>query len=166
MHVLIATTGVLSPEPVVEFTRQLLGQHSKVTVVTVIEVPREFLNGLGDSGPVRHDDEPDAAVDKYLSERGHRAVEPVALALEGAQIPYEVVYLEGADAAATISEAADRLSADVVILGATRQIFRKDAWESVSARVMLESGKPVLVVPGAPDKTEEPPMSSEMTSES
>jgi hypothetical protein len=31
---------------------------------------------------------------------------------------------------------------------------------------MLESGKPVLVVPGAPDKTEEPPMSSEMTSES
>jgi hypothetical protein len=33
------------------------------------------------------------------------------------------------------------------VLGATRQIFDQSAWESVSARVMLESGRPVLVVP-------------------
>ena len=34
-----------------------------------------------------------------------------------------------------------------VVPGATRLIFDRDAWESVSARVMLESGKAVLVVP-------------------
>lgn len=154
MHVLIATTGVLSPEPVVEFTRQLLGQHGKVTVITVIEVPRDFLGDLEEANGTGA--RSDAAIDRYMQERGHRHVQPVAQALEGAQIPYEVIYLEGTDPAATISGAAAEVGADIVILGATRPIFRQDAWESVSARVMLESGKPVLVVPGPPDKTEEP----------
>ena len=153
MHVLIATTGVLSPEPVVEFTRQLLGQHGRVTVITVIEVPREFLDDL--EGPGTHDTA-DGAVDQYLAERGKRLVESVEHALEGARIPYNVVYLEGTDPAAKISEAAGDLDADVVVLGATRQIFNQDAWESVSARVMLESGKPVLVVPAPADKGDDP----------
>ncbi len=154
MHVLIATTGVLSPEPVVEFTRQLLGQHGRVTVITVIEVPRDFLGDLeAADGAGAH---PEVSIDRYMEERGHRLTQAVSQALEGAQIPYEVMYVEGGDPAAAISGAAEAVGADIVVLGATRQIFRQDAWESVSARVMLESGKPVLVVPGPPDKTEEP----------
>ena len=35
----------------------------------------------------------------------------------------------------------------MVILGTTRQIFEETAWESVSARVMTESGRAVLVIP-------------------
>jgi len=155
MHVLIATTGVLSPEPVVEFTRQLLGQHGRVTVITVIEVPREFLHDLNGSKPTTTES-PDDSVDQYLAERGKRLVESVEHALEGARIPYDVVYAEGTDPAARISEAAGDLEADVVVLGATRQIFNQDAWESVSARVMMESGKPVLVVPAPPDKLDDP----------
>ena len=54
-----------------------------------------------------------------------------------------------------------RLDVDVVVLGATRRIFDESAWESVSARVMMESRKPVLVVPAAhrdtPDDTTEAP---------
>lgn len=153
MHVLIATTGVLSPEPVVEFTRQLLGQHGRVTVITVIEVPREILDDLEGSPRPQ---ESDASADRYLEERGRRLVESVTHALEGARIPYDVVYVEGTDPAAKISEAAGELQADVVVLGATRPIFDKEAWESVSARVMLESGKPVLVVPAPPDKSDDP----------
>jgi nucleotide-binding universal stress UspA family protein len=156
MHVLIATTGVLNPEPVVEFTRQLLGQHGRVTVITVIEVPRDFLDDLDATGT--HDaGSQDAAARRYLEERGRRFVESVEHALEGARIPYEVVYLEGDDPATTISKAAGDLHADVVVLGATRPIFNQEAWESVSARVMLESGKPVLVVPGPVDKSDDPP---------
>ncbi len=150
MHVLIATTGVLSPEPVVDFTRQLLGQHGRVTVITVIEVPRDFLDDL-EEGRASDDD----AVNSYIEERGRRLVESVTQRLEGAQIPYEVVMLEGTDPAATISAAAGDLDADIVVVGATRPIFNQDAWESVSARVMLESGKPVLVIPGLPDKPDE-----------
>lgn len=151
MHVLIATTGVLGPDPVVDFTRQLLGQYGRVTVITVIEVPRDFLQSMDGSRQGDSDD----GVAAYLEERGRRLVEGVARALEGARIPYEVVMLEGTDPAATISRAANDLDADVVVLGATRPIFNKDAWESVSARVMLESGKPVLVLPGTVEKSDD-----------
>jgi nucleotide-binding universal stress UspA family protein len=157
MHVLIATTGVLSPEPVVEFTRQLLGQHGRVTVITVIEVPRQFLDELeGPKATTAEDGTSDASVDQYLRERGKRLVESVEHALEGARIPYDVVYVEGTDPAAKISQAAGDLDADIVVLGATRQIFNQDAWESVSARVMMESGRPVLVVPAPPDDSDDP----------
>jgi nucleotide-binding universal stress UspA family protein len=151
MHVMIATTGALSPEPVVEFTRHLLGTTGMVSLTTVIEVPHDFLEALdtGEWHPL-HGDRPSTRTEliaRYVEERGRKLTEPVLLALQAATIPCELIYLEGSDAAETISQAARRLAADVVILGATRQIFDRDAWESVSARVMIESGRPVLVIP-------------------
>jgi len=152
MHVLIATSGVLSPEPAVEFTRRLLGQHGRVTLITVIEVPRAFLEALdADAGhSPASDEEREQAVRRYLEERGRKTVEPVRVALEGALIPSDVRFLEGDDAATVISAAAADLEADLVVVGATRPIFNREAWESVSARVMLESVRPVLVVPAPP----------------
>lgn len=152
MHILVATAGALPPEPVVEFARHLIGGTGSVTVTTVVEVPHSFLEDLGaDDWHPLHDevrkDAPDAVVESYLKERGHRVTDPIRRALEGARIPCIVRILDGADAAAAISAAANDLDADIVILGATRQIFDRDAWESVSARVMVESGRPVLVVP-------------------
>jgi nucleotide-binding universal stress UspA family protein len=160
MHVLVATAGALSPEPVVEFARHLIGGTGSVTVTTVVEVPRSFLEDLGaDNWHPLHDSdqrEPtESVVDAYLQERGHRITDPMRQALESARIPCDVRVLEGTDPAAAISKAADELGADVVILGATKQIFDHDAWESVSARVMVESGKPVLVVPEARKIVEE-----------
>jgi nucleotide-binding universal stress UspA family protein len=152
MHVLIATSGVLSPAPAVEFTRRLLGQHGRVTLITVIEVPRAFLEDLqADAGrsPLSDDDR-EQAVARYLEERGRKTVEPVRVALEMAHIPSDVRYIEGNDAAAAISGEAASLDADLVVVGATRPIFNREAWESVSARVMLEAGRPVLVVPAPP----------------
>jgi nucleotide-binding universal stress UspA family protein len=152
MHVLVATAGALNPDPVVEFARHLIGGTGSVTIVTVIEVPHSFLEELTtDDWHPLHDQQvdEDQLAAQYLSERGKRLTDPVREALESARIPCVVEVLEGADAAAAISDAAGRLGADVVLLGATKQIFAKDAWESVSARVMLESGRPVLVVPEA-----------------
>jgi nucleotide-binding universal stress UspA family protein len=159
MHVMIATTGALSPEPVVEFTRHLLGTAGRVTLTTVIEVPRDFLETL-DSGEWHplHGDRPstrDQLIDRYVEERGRKLTEPVLLALQAAAIPCDLTYLEGSDPALTISQAARRLDVDVVILGTTRPIFDRDSWESVSARVMIESGRPVLVLP-RPAKIEDP----------
>lgn len=156
MHVLIATTGVLSPDPVVDFTRRLLGANGRVSLTTVVEVPREFLETLDSTGWSPYEDQDatdaqDATALRYLEERGRKLVEPVHLALQAAQIPCRVIYLEGEDAAAAISQAANDLDADIVVMGSTRPIFAREAWESVSARVMVESGKPVLVLP-APAK--------------
>lgn len=160
MHVLVATAGALSPEPVVEFARHLIGGTGSVTVTTVVEVPRSFLEDIdaADWHPL-HDDTTkktsDSVVESYLQERGHRITDPLRQALEGARIPCEVRILEGDDPATEISRAADEIGADVVILGATKQIFNQDAWESVSARVMIELGRPVLVVPEARKATDE-----------
>jgi len=150
MHMLIATSGVLSPEPVVDFTRHLLGQNGRVTLITVIEVPRAFLDDLhvSEGRGSASSDEQEEAVAGYLDERGRKIVEPIRAALESARIPSEVRFVEGNDAAAAIADAATTLDADIVVLGATRSIFNREAWESVSARVMLESDRPVLVVPG------------------
>lgn len=154
MHVLVATAGALNPASVVEFTRHLIGGTGMVTVVTVVEVPHSFLENLDsdDWHPLQDDRPrtPDGTVTtKYLAERGHRLTDPIRQALETARIPCDVKVLEGADPSVAISAAAEELGADVVLLGATKQIFNRDAWESVSARVMIESGRPVLVLPEA-----------------
>ena len=155
MHVLVATTGVLSPGPVVDFVRRLLDDRGRCTVTTVIEVPRSFLEELrGDSWhPLAEGetaswtDEEDALIARYVEERGRRLTEPLVAALEAAGIESKAVFREGEDPAITISRLAKDIDAGVIVLGATRQIFDQSAWESVSARVMLESSKPVLVVP-------------------
>lgn len=168
MHVLIATTGVLSPSPVVEFTKHLIGEDGKVSVTTVIGVPRPFLELLREDRwhPLADENgewstQEDALIARYVEERGRKLTEPVLNSLLAAGIEATALFLEGDDPAATISEAANRLGADVVVLGATRQIFDQSAWESVSARVMIESGKPVLVVPPLPKEAVEEPAERE-----
>lgn len=161
MHVLVATAGALNPDPVVEFARHLIGGTGTVTVVTVVEVPHSFLEDLdADDWHPLHDGTDkltkEELAEQYLVERGSRLTDPVRQALETARIPCDVKVLEGRDAAAEISGAADDLNADVVLLGATKQIFDREAWESVSARVMLESGRPVLVVPEARKGVQDP----------
>lgn len=155
MHVVIATTGALSPAPVVAFAKKLIVDTGRVSVITVIEVPHSFLDLIRTENwhPLADDESAaawqgeDALIARYVEERGRKLTGPVVAALEAEGIEAETVYLQGADPAAAISKAANELRADVVVLGATRQIFDQTAWESVSARVMIESGRPILVVP-------------------
>ena len=154
MHILIATTGALSPGPVADFAAKLVGEAGRISVVTVIEVPRTFLdtirsdqwNPLGESSPDWQTRE-DAVIARYVEERGRRITDPVLSALAARGLSAESRYLEGEDPARSIVAAVKDLDADMVILGATRKIFDESAWESVSARVMAESQRPVLVVP-------------------
>jgi len=149
---LIATAGVLSPEPVAEFAARLAGEDSEVAVITVIEVPRSFLDTirsehwhpLTDGSPDWTEEE-DAVIERYVSERGQRITEPILAALRSRGLTPTVRYVEGEDPAATIIAQADVLDADVVVVGATKQLF--DDWESVSARVIRDLQRPILVVP-------------------
>ncbi len=155
MHVLIATTGVLSPEPAIRFAARLVGDGGRVTVTTVVEVPRSFLNQLrsqtwhpldeSTEGQLLATDE--ATIARYVDERGTRLTQPVVQGLRAAGLDAEAIFAEGEDPVLAISVLAAKIDADVVVLGATRQLFDQSAWESVSARIMIESGKPVLVLP-------------------
>lgn len=155
MHILIATTGALSPGPAVEFTRRLIGSGAgRVTVTTVIEVPHSFLEQLkSDTWHPLDDDlglspsEEEELIEKYVEERGRRLTEPIVDGLLAAGIDAAAHYLHDESPAKAISHLANDLNVDLVVLGATRQIFDNSAWESVSAQVMIESGRPVLVLP-------------------
>lgn len=163
MRILIATAGVLPPEPVATFVARLLAREGQAFVVTVIEVPRSFLDEIrseewhpmADGAPAWSTEE-DRVIAKYVEERGARITEPILAALRTREIEAKTVYLEGEDPAETIIQAAADLEADLVVLGATKRLFDESHWESVSARVMRDAGRAVLVVPaGHRDDTDE-----------
>lgn len=156
MRILIATTGVLPATPVAEYCKQLIGDQEKVTVMTVVGVPRSFLEEMDDD--VRRsflDDAPGASNSEeekaalYLEERGRRAVDPICATLAAEDIDCEIRFVEGDDPAEAIINTAEDVSAEMVMMGATRRLFTEEAWRSVSARVMLNSRLPVLLVPGS-----------------
>lgn len=155
MRILIATTGVLPSAPVAELCRRLNGEEESVTVMTVVRVPRSFLDALDDD--VRRsflDDAPigssdaEAKAARYLEERGQKAVEPIVAALQASGMSADVRFVEGDDPAEAIINTAEDVGAELVMMGATRRLFTEEAWRSVSARVMDKSHLPVLLVPG------------------
>jgi nucleotide-binding universal stress UspA family protein len=50
MHILVATDGVLSPELAANCVARFFSEGDTVEVFTAVNVPTEFLRGLGDSG--------------------------------------------------------------------------------------------------------------------
>ncbi|HLF43916.1 MAG TPA: universal stress protein [Acidimicrobiia bacterium] len=166
MRILIATTGVLPAAPVADLCDRLRSEDGQVTVMTVVRVPRSFLEALDDD--VRRsflDDSPlessdaEAKAARYLEERGLRAVEPIVAALQAAGMTAEVRFVEGDDPAEAIINTAEDVGAEIVMMGATRRLFTEEAWRSVSARVIENSHLPVLLVPGTRiDDTQEVPI--------
>ena len=157
MRFLIATAGVLSPDPVADLTSRLADDHSEVSVTTVIEVPRTFLDTIrSEEWHPLHGQPPDwharedEMIAQYVEERGQRLTDPLLAALRSRRVDASAVYLEGEDPAETIIKHANDIDADAVILGATKQLFDESYWESVSARVMRDAQRAVLVVPTVP----------------
>ncbi|HEX5695478.1 MAG TPA: universal stress protein [Acidimicrobiia bacterium] len=155
MRILIATTGVLPSAPVADLCRRLQTHDQSVTVMTVVRVPRSFLESLDDD--VRRsflDDSPigssdaEAKAARYLEERGQKAVEPIVAALQASGLGAEIRFVEGDDPAEAIINTAEDVGAELVMMGATRRLFTEEAWRSVSARVIEKSHLPVLLVPG------------------
>ena len=130
-------------------------------MVTVIEVPRSFLDGL--DAEVWHPfaDDADRAeqksvlVDRYVEERGRKLIEPVMAALRSRSIEPNGIFIEGTDRAAAICETAEQVEADLILMGATRHLFGEGAWESISSQVMQRTHLPLLLVSGAPRPAEE-----------
>ena len=147
MRILVATTGVLPATPVADFCKLLAGEASQVTVMTVVRVPRSFLESMDDD--VRRSFLDDSSSESYLEERGKRAVDPICAALAAQEIECDIRFVEGDDPAEAIIKTAEQVGAEMVIMGATRRLFTEEAWRSVSARVMVNSHLPVLLVPGA-----------------
>lgn len=155
MRILIATTGVLPPVPVVDLCARLLDDLGHITVMTVIEVPRTFLESMEEEERRSFLDmeawQSDTAEMKaltYLEERGRKAVEPIMSALRAGGHRPEIRFVEGPDPVEAIVSTATDIGAELIIMGATRRLFTEQAWTSVSARVMERTQCPLLLVPG------------------
>jgi nucleotide-binding universal stress UspA family protein len=155
VRILIATTGVLPAAPVADLCGRLRSDDGSVTVMTVVQVPRSFLEALDDD--VRRsflDDsslgssDAEAKAARYLEERGQKAVQPIVAGLKAAGMEADIRFVEGDDPAEAIIGTAEDMNAELVMMGATRRLFTEEAWRSVSARVMEKSHLPVLLVPG------------------
>lgn len=155
MHVVIATAGALPPGSVAEFVESIWKDSFRVSVMTAIQVPREFLDDLGDDdwSPLfpGEEDPPsqDDAARRYIAERGARLAEPILAALGARGISAEPVYVDGSDPADAIVATAEQLGASLIVMGATKKLFEESSWTSISAQVVDRTRIPTLVVPGA-----------------
>lgn len=151
MHILVATAGALPPVAVADLVGSFADPAPTVTVLTAVDVSHSFLEEVTNEGwhPFS-DDVGDAggAIREYVTERGNRLAQPIVSALEAMRVHCECIFVESADPAETILEHGDRLGADLIVMGATRPLFDRDSWESISIRVMLGSRVPVVMVPG------------------
>lgn len=170
MRIVIATAGVLPPEPVADFVERLVaGNEASVLVVTVVEAPRSFLDQLRSEEWRPFDEEleaditpDDRHVTSYIEERGKRLVEPVVSALRARGVEAMSKFIEGGDAGAGIVDVATQHEADLIVMGATRKLFTEAAWMSVSMQVTQNSRLPVLLIPAplksAGEPTEDTPV--------
>jgi nucleotide-binding universal stress UspA family protein len=140
---------------------QILPAGGTVSVVTVIEVPRSFLDGLESENwhPFDEDeqmgDREAVLVDRYVEERGRKLIEPVMAALRSRGIEANEIFVEGTDRAAAICETAEQVEADLIMMGATRRLFGEGTWESISGQVLQRTHLPILLVSGSPRPPEE-----------
>jgi len=157
MRILVCTSGVLQAPPVIDFCAPLVGDDGKVVIMTVVQVPqslldqfqrqpRSFLSEDLQDSPA-HDS---AAEADYVRERGQRAVATLASGFRSAGIDPEVSYVSGQDLAETIMAQAEQMQADLIVMGATRQLFEGEVWASVTARVGMECERPLLLMPSRP----------------
>jgi nucleotide-binding universal stress UspA family protein len=161
VHVVIATAGALSPSSVLPIIEPIVGSTGIVTVMSAIGVPRSFLEELATEEwrPFVNEDRPpetEAAVAKYVEERGRRLVNPLLSVLEAHGVSAQPVFVEDEDAARAIVETATQLEADLIALGSTRPIFDEDAWQSVSVKVMQQTKIPLLLIPSQGRTAENP----------
>lgn len=145
----------------VDLCQRLLDESRQVTVMTVVEVPRTFLDAMDDEERRSFlDDTPwesstaEMKALTYLEERGRRVVEPLVSALRSTGIEPETRFVESADPVMAIVHTAEAVGAGAVIMGATRRFFTEQAWMSVSARVMEKVRCPLILVPTS--RTDEP----------
>lgn len=171
MHVMIATDGHVDPEEATQLVGRL-GREGKVTVLTVIEVPRKMLNdmreaatgasqsaantvrlveasaastGTSPAGPTGWIGD-DAAIAQYINSRTITATQPLVEALDAAGVAHEVVAIEAEDSAQTIIDQAADLSVDVLVIG-TRGLGRFEGLlGSISTKIARRAGCSVLLI--------------------
>jgi nucleotide-binding universal stress UspA family protein len=169
VHVLVATDGSLDTDQVVPFATRLAGNDGKVTVLTVVEIPRRLLSDLRrvmgeqaqvgviaddeyvETPAVAHEAPPgwpgdDAMIGRYLADKRVQCAEPIATAIAETGISAEAIVLEGEKPANLIAESVVDLGADVLVIGSHGQGLFQGVLGSTGTKLVRRSPKPVLLI--------------------
>lgn len=172
MHILIATDGAIEVSAAADFAAALAGADGRVTVLTVVEIPRTFLNdmrthwGAGESASVVADytfvetpavsrETPrgwpgdDTLIDRYLSDKLRQNTAPLVGALRERGIEVEGRFAESENVAQTIIEQLVALDAEVVVIGSHGQGLFQGLLGSTGTKIVRQSPKPVLLIRSA-----------------
>jgi nucleotide-binding universal stress UspA family protein len=137
MHVLIATDGSLEPTRTALTAARLAGDEGRITVLSVVEVPRALLEEMrrdatgavnpalepeyqweqaGDAPPTRWVGD-DAFVERYVKNQVLLRTADLVTALDGFDADYEVVGIEGENAARSVLDWVNDNAADFLLIG-------------------------------------------------
>ena len=169
MHVLVATDGEIEAATAAEFAARLAGAEGRVTVLTVVEVPRTFLNDIRDhwgpgdgesvvadytfvETPVARSDGPtgwpgdDAMIERYLTDKLRRNTGPLVDALEQRGIEAGTLVIESENVTASIIGQVVALDADVVVIGSHGKGLFQGVLGSTGTKIVRRSPRPVLLI--------------------
>ena len=169
MHVLVATDGNLDSEAVAGFAAPLAGPEGKVTVLTVIAIPRRLLSDLrgvfgerapadveGDAeyvGMTRETGTPpagwpgDAAmITRYLADKKEQRCAPVAEALASRGIEVDSQVIESEKISKTILEECSRLGADLIVIGSHGEGRFEGLLGSTGTKIARHASRPLLLL--------------------
>ena len=172
MHVLVATDGAIESTAAAEFAARLAGTDGRVTVLTVVEIPRTLLNdmraawGVASEGNVVADytfvETPalgqkiplgwpgdDALIERYLNDKLKQNTRPVVAELQARGLVADTLVVESENAAATIIEQIETLGADVVVIGSHGQGVFEGLLGSTGTKIVRRSPRPVVLIRSA-----------------
>jgi len=169
MHIMVATDGSLDPDQTAGFLKHFIRPDDRVTVLTVVEIPRTLLSDLRALFEQRDilqgadtDDEyvsptpvatlspnwpgDDAILARYVRDQQERRAEPLVRALAEAGLSAEAVAVEGADPTRPILEAVEREHVDLLCAGAHGRGMFEGLLGSTSTRLARRAPCPVLLI--------------------
>lgn len=168
MHVLVATDGQLNPATVAQFAAPLAGDSGQVTVLTVIEVPRDLLRDLSDrfndhqppqlrrtdaetvttvprTDPPRSWPGDDAIIQQYLAGKEQERCQAVLDALAEVDVNAASRVVEGPSARG-ILDTAKELNVDVIVVGSHGAGLFEGLLGSTGTKVTRLANRPVLLL--------------------
>lgn len=169
MHVLIATDGELDVETAADFAARLSGPAGRVTVLTVVEVPRAFLHdmrsqwGASEGAGVIADDEfvstpavpqqaprgwpgDDAMIDRYLADKVEQNTSPLVAALRAAGVEAESAVVESENVTTAILDKLEALGAGAVVIGSHGRGLFQGLLGSTGTKIMRRCPAPVVLI--------------------
>lgn len=172
MHVLVATDGAIESGVAADFAASLAGPDGRVTVLTVVEIPRAFLNDMrsargaadgtnvvadytfvetptvGQMAPVNWPGD-DALIERYLNDKLTQNTRSLVTELRTRGLEPDARVAESENVAATIIEQVEALDADVVVIGSHGQGVFQGLLGSTGTKIVRRSPRPVLLIRSA-----------------